>query len=366
MNQSLDKTALLRRVDDLCRQRGVRLLYLTLFGSALYGTDRPDRSDVDLRGVFIAGETAPPQFSGGLNISAGNGLDSPLAAAGVGRRSIHEATGSAACRNRPDDIDIDLWSLPHWLNLLAEGNIGALDLIFSPSNEAAVIYRHPLLDAVFNKPLRLLNTAESRPWLQYSLGQAKKYGIKGSRLGAVRAAARGLKKTEIMLGERLEPYLEQLVESCDDENFCCLTTSGGLPAVKLGGKIFVGRMKLAEFARRIELEMKQHGSRAIEAEANRGLDFKALSHAVRALDQMAELYESGRVVFPLRSRAELMAIKEGRFTWAELEPMILSRLGQVEGLRRQSAFIGRHDAAFARQCLLACLEQAPSTDKVIV
>lgn len=341
MNATIDKLALKQKAEELCRQRGAELVFLTVFGSDLYGTAIAGGSDLDLRGIFLPT------------------LESLVM--GTAPKSLHETTGQADRRNQADDVDIDLWSVGHWLKLLAAGDIGAMDLIFAPSNPEALICRSPKLDPFFTRPLRLLDTGGSRTYAEYSLGQAKKYGIKGSRLGAVRTVHHWLNDQKGRRpDERLEPHLQTLVDLCGDENFCRLETVQDLPGLSLGGKQFIGRMKLSEFAQRVSTEMERYGDRAAQAEANQGLDFKALSHAVRALDQMAEIYQTGALAYPLAGRAELLAIKEGRYGWDELEPLILSRLKQVDELRESSSFGGRHDEGYARQSLLACYGLAAS------
>ena len=49
------KTALRRQVEELCRSHGATLLYLTLSGSILYGTDSPGTSDTAVPGFSDSG-----------------------------------------------------------------------------------------------------------------------------------------------------------------------------------------------------------------------------------------------------------------------------------------------------------------------
>jgi predicted nucleotidyltransferase len=158
----------LRHAHRMCAEHGASLLFLTLFGSTLYGTEKPGTSDLDVRGVFL-----PSRESLILNKAP---------------KSLHFSTGNKECRNLAGDVDIDLWSVQHWLlKLLPSGDTGALDVLFAPSHAACTLYRHPALDAVFAGPLRLMDTGQGRAYAEYSLGQAKKYGIKGSRVGALKA-----------------------------------------------------------------------------------------------------------------------------------------------------------------------------------
>jgi predicted nucleotidyltransferase len=332
-----EKDALILGAKELCRENNASLLFLTLFGSSLYGTETPGRSDVDARGIFL-----PSPESLALNSASG---------------SLHYSTGSGESRNTASDVDMDLWSIQHWLlKLLPSGDTGALDLLFSPSHEACTLFRDARLDAVFANPLKLLDAKNSRAYAEYSIGQAKKYGIKGSRIGALKNVHKWLLANCPVPapGARLRDILGPLAAECADGRFCSAKTVQDEPSLQLCGKIHVGGIRIAEFIRRVDTDMRRYGARAVEAEQNQGIDFKALSHALRALDQMEELLKSGGIIFPLRNREELIAVKTGAFTWAELEPKILDRLSAVDALRNSPGFTGYFDRQFAERQILAC------------
>ncbi len=156
--------------------------------------------------------------------------------------------------------------------------------------------------------------------------------------------------------ERLGAYLDALAASCADGRFCALATVRGERALQLCGKLHMDTVRMPELVRRIEADMRRYGARAEEAERNEGLDFKALSHALRALDQMEELLQTGKIVFPLRSRNDLISVKQGEYPWREVEPRILERLEAVDALRGQATFTGVYDPGFAESCVLACYE----------
>jgi len=334
---------LVEQAQLLCREHGASLLYLTLFGSTLYGTESAGKSDVDVRGIFL-----PSLESLALNKIS---------------KSLHFSTGDGERRNMPSDVDIDLWSVQHWLlKLLPAGDTGALDVLFSPSHEACTLFRHPALDVVFANPLRLMDTGKGRAYAEYSLGQAKKYGIKGSRIGALKAVRNWLRQhcPEPSGHDRLGDYIDSLAEACATNRFCSVETVQGERALQLCGKLHVSTVRMSELIRRVEADMQRYGARAEEAERNEGLDFKALSHALRALDQMEELLQTGKIAFPLKSRKELVAVKEGKYPWRELESRILQRLEAVDVLLEQSAFAGTYDAGLAEKCILTCYGLAPA------
>lgn len=318
----------LKAAERLCLENGARLLYLVLFGSELYGTVT-SKSDTDLRGIFLPS------------------IESVIL--GEDKKSLHFSTGDNFSRNCGSDIDIDLWSARHWLTkLLPSGDTGALDLLFSPSNRDCVFMRDPLLDVAFNNPLRLINTANNTAYAEYSLSQAKKYGIKGSRLGTLRAAREFVRNLPDF-GGRLEPYMDDIVRACDGK-FC--ENNGEFLA--LCGKMHHKGVPMAEFSARLDADVARYGTRADEAQRNHGVDYKALSHALRALDQMEELFDTGKIVFPLATREKLVRVKRGEIPWPELEQVILARLAEVDAKRANALYVGVYDEAFAKKILLDC------------
>lgn len=333
------KEPFLRQTKELCRNNGASLLFLTLFGSMLYGTETPGKSDLDFRGLFL-----PSKESLALNTAP---------------KSLHYSTGSLEQRNTAADVDIDLWSIQHWLlKLLPAGDTGALDVLFSPSHESCTLFRDPKLDTIFNNPLKLLDVENGRAYAEYSLGQAKKYGIKGSRIGALKSVYKWLKGNcpAPASNVRLRDVLVDIEQNCAEGRFCSLEMVQEEPALRLCGKIHIGSIRISEFIRRVESDMQRYGARATEAEQNQGVDFKALSHALRALDQMEELLKTGKIVFPLQNRNELAAVKQGAFSWTELEAKILARLNDIDVLRETESidFKERFDKPFAEEQILAC------------
>ena len=346
-NMPIEYSQYFAQAEELCRQNNATLLFLTLFGSSLYGTQSPGKSDIDIRGIFL-----PSMESLQLN-------EAP--------KSLHYSTGNNERRNTAHDVDIDLWSVQHWLlKLLPTGDTGALDVLFAPSNTACTLFRSPVLNEVFANPLKLMDTSSGRAYAEYSLGQAKKYGIKGSRIGALRRVWHWLdEQNGLQPQEKLLAFIEDIALSCADERFCYAVETREGNALHLCGKTHMGSIRMEEFSRRVQLDMQRYGARAMEAERNEGLDFKALSHAVRALYQMKELLLTGKIIFPLQKCEELRAIKEGRFSWLELEPYILERLAAVDALREKAPYCGVYEPDFAKRCILSCYAEKPQGDTQI-
>jgi hypothetical protein len=74
----------------------------------------------------------------------------------------------------------------------------------------------------------------------------------------------------------------------------------------------------------------EYGARALQAETNDGVDWKALSHAVRIGQEALELFETGKIVFPRPNACYLLDIKQGKVEYKMVSVEIEQLLDQVE------------------------------------
>ncbi len=330
------KHDVLAKAQAICRDNSSRLLYLAYYGSTLYGTAIPGRSDLDCKGLYLPS----PQ-----SLALGKAPD-----------SLRFSTGDSCSHNTADDVDVDLWSLQYWLlKLLAGGDTGAMDLLFSPSHAECVVYRSGIMDEIFAEPLKVLNLAGGRSYVGYCLGQAERYCLKGERLRVLQRVRQWLDRRhpDLRSGIRLEEALPGLLEACRHGEYCHAGTSAdGMPALVLNGKIHLAPMPLKEFSQRLDREIAAYGERARAAEASGGLDFKALSHSVRVVSEMQEILATGRVVFPLACAGELRSIREGRLSRPAIDALIRERLALAEKLQDKSPYAGAYDPARAPALVL--------------
>lgn len=295
----------------ICSQYNCRLLYATQFGSILYGTTIEGRSDIDIRGIFL------PNINEVL--------------LGKAAERLHYSTGNAHARNTSADIDIDLCSLNKWLlNLLPQGDIGALDLLFSPTNKTCVIYCEPFMERIFQNSHEFINLHGQKSYTNYSMRQAKKYGIQGSWLGTIKKVCEWLENLKWGAGDGLEMHLNDLIANCANDKYCFPIRCGKEKSVAICGKTYPASWSMEEFSNHIHAIYDKFGTRAKAAMAGRDLDWKALSHAVRALDQVIELNSEGSIHFPLKNTMEIMKIKKGLFSWPEVEKIIIEKLQEAE------------------------------------
>jgi predicted nucleotidyltransferase len=336
---------MLQKAKELCEQHQAELLYLVKFGSHLYGTDT-ENSDLDYKGIFL-----PSIQSLILNQAS---------------KSIHYST-ALNCKNKHEagDIEIELFSLQYWLNhLLKKGETIGLDLLFSCTNKECIIYdskKKPFFPMVNIIKLidKLLTSAELMKcaYVKYAIGQAKKYGIKGSRLGVLKRVLeylvylRNLNKGEVL--GKLEKHIDSIILNLGDDSYCFQKEINGVNSLVLCGKVHQGGIQLQEFYDRVRATYETYGHRARLAEQNQGVDWKALSHALRAIYQMEQLFTEGIITFPLLKAEELLKVKQGHFQWQQVEKMISGGLARLEDLANHSTSLGKWDQKWINGLILS-------------
>ena len=292
------------------------LIFKVKFGSHLYGTNTPE-SDTDYKGVYIP-----------------NADDIILQRV---RGSIHQGPSKdPGAKNSANDVDIEIFSVQRYLQLLAEGQTGAIDMLFAPNPEIVTEWWH-LLKMNKNKLL----TKKSAAFLGYCRQQANKYGIKGSRVAAAKAASEvfqniskwgfGLHKVgeftkylDPILGEHTKIETLETTPGHFETYFeCCNRKVGYKNTVKEAAKIFTAIYN-------------EYGERARKAESNEGIDWKALSHAVRVGGEALELLNTGHVTFPLPNAEHIKDIKLGKIVYKEVAEEIEELLVKVEDASKTS------------------------------
>src|SRR5882757_6176832 len=266
------------------------------FGSHLYGTDTPE-SDLDLKGVYL------PEARDIL-------LQRVIATVSSNRV---KAPGQ---KNETSDVDREVYSLQRYLAHLAEGQTVALDMLFAP-DAVMTISPTPWWREIQANGHRLISR-RATSFVQYCRQQANKYGIKGSRVAAARKVLALLTTAQDRLGntaklELISAQMTDLATTTEHVALIDLPSSGDRPVRHLevcDRKIsFSASLKTAREI--VQKLVNEYGQRALQAERNEGVDWKALSHAVRVGREALELFQSGRITFPLPCADHILGIKRG-------------------------------------------------------
>lgn len=309
----------------------MNLLVKMKFGSHLYGTSTPE-SDTDYKGIYIP--TAREIVLGSYARTVTKG------------RSKAEKE-----RNTKDDVDEEIFSLDRFLELLMDGQTVALDMLFSPDFKGD---EHGILREIYENRSRLL-TKNVNAFVGYSRQQASKYGIKGSRMDALKQTlelfelfdpnlplehyphdlAALVERTSKLVSLEKAPLIEILLLKAANNKH--------EPHLSVCGKKIPFHAKVG-YARGIFNKIYQeYGARAQKAHLDGGKDWKALSHAVRVSGEALELLKTGHITFPRPDAALLLKIKKGQVDYDEVAHMIEQGLVDLTEAQKTSTLRAEPD-----------------------
>lgn len=290
------------------------------FGSHLYGTSTPE-SDVDFKEIYV------PHAR---DILTGNV-----------KEHMSKNTNNTSSKNTKDDVDHELYSLKYFFKLAADGETVALDMLHTPQS---LVVKSDLPDVwkYIQDNRSRFYTTNMKSYLGYVRKQASKYGVKGSRLAVLRQALKRSNewgqyfdngavirlshmKNVLPIGE-FASWVETENEKTGKQTF-----------YNLLDRKFQDTLTNKEFnAILVKLE-ENYGERARKAEANEGIDWKALSHACRGGLQLLEIYKTGDLVYPLQDAPFILDVKLGKHTFKTVQEFLEDIVDQVEHASEQAA-----------------------------
>lgn len=305
------------------------------FGSHLYGTSTP-ASDLDYKSVFVpcARDIILQRVKGTI---------------------ANKRPKVMGEKNYAGEVDEESHSLQRFLQLAAEGQTVALDVLFSPE-WAMVSPASSEWRAIMDNRQRLL-TKKSASFVGYVRTQSNKYGIKGSRVAAARGAldllasameAHGTTaKLELMSGQ-----ISAFVESREFTSIMPIPNVGTGTIVthwEVCGRKMPYSSSIKNASNIMRAMVEEYGKRALMAETQQGVDWKALSHAVRVGTQALELLKTGHITFPLPNAQHVIDIKTGKLPYQEVADEIEEFLTRVEVAGATSVLPDEPDHAWIEQ-----------------
>lgn len=298
----------------------MKTIMKSYFGSHLYGTSTPE-SDVDFKEIYV------PHAR---DILTGNV-----------KEHMSKNTNNTSSKNTKDDVDHELYSLKYFFKLTADGETVALDMLHTPPS---LVVKSDLPDVwkYIQDNRSRFYTTNMKSYLGYVRKQASKYGVKGSRLAVLRQALKRSNewgqyfdngavirlshmKNVLPVGE-FASWVETENEKTGKQTFYSLLD-----------RKFQDTLTNKEFnAILVKLE-ENYVERARKAEANEGIDWKALSHACRGGLQLLEIYKTGDLVYPLQDAPFILDVKLGQHTFKTVQEFLEDIVDQVEHASEQAA-----------------------------
>jgi hypothetical protein len=281
----------------------MKTIVRTLFGSHLYGTNT-ETSDTDRKAVHL------PNAVGMLLHKKQDVLNNDTKVGNVGK-------------NAPTDVDDESFALHRFFAMLANSDTMAIEMLFTPEHQ--ILEVTPEWRTVLNYRDRFI-TKNIENDLGYIVRQSAKYGVKGGRMATVRLALQWVENWIRLYGSisglgQHHVALQQFADANEHSSIIGIPHPSGEPQWhwEVVGRKLPFRASLGEVHKILTQVFDNYGERVRQAERNDGVDWKALSHAVRVGHQTIERLETGELTFPRPNAKLLLRIKRGELEFKRVE-----------------------------------------------
>lgn len=288
------------------------------YGSHLYGLSTP-QSDTDYKSIALP--TAEQIIMQRANFD------------------IKVSTGDQFSKNSNEDVDDEVMSLSKFLNQAMDGKNTAIDMLHA-SPEQVMITSDIWLELQDKR--HMFYTKDMSSYVDYVQGQAAKYGVKGSRLAALTDAMDYLRPLTDGQGKMtLDLRLGDVAEYLPIGEHAYIVETEGKSGPQ---KFYEICQRKFDFTNKIDYVLQNmqriydgYGHRAKLAESNEGVDWKAVSHALRAGYQARSIYKDGGFSYPLAETQFIMDVKTGKVDYKTgVQPAIEELVAEVNSLAEAS------------------------------
>jgi len=301
------------------------------YGSHLYKLNTAN-SDTDFKGIFL------------------NTVDELVL--GEGPHHFSYTTGPKDAKNGASDVDYEIMSLHTFIKDAIGGQTYALDMLHSTEPEtSSTVWKF----LVANRTKFYSKNMKS--YVGYVKSQAAKYGQKGTRMVDLRAAMDSI-KAEYTRKVNLSKSYAQIPSF---EGWMLETTIGDIKDKLYFGEhaewIELDNPKAGTVDEYYQVNSKKYqstnllaytfgllkdayssfGHRAKLAEANEGIDWKALSHALRAGYQALHIYRDGDYEYPLPETDFLKAVKNGELDYKTIVAPTLEKVVELVDIEAEKS-----------------------------
>jgi hypothetical protein len=299
----------------------MKILSKVDYGSYLYGTNN-EFSDRDYKGVYL-----------------------PT------KEQILLSQVKSEISSRDGDVEESYYSLQYFIMLACQGQTVALDMLHAPLSST---YKTSLIWEDLKKNVGRFYSKNIHAFLEYAKQQAVKYSLKGDRrrdLGTVIILLQTFDPTEKV--SKIWYLIPKTANIFPVEQ-----TPQGINQIFICGKIFQETVKIGYLLPILKNLQQQYGERAKLAESNSGIDWKAISHAVRVLLEVKELLTANTITFPLKKCNLVRNIKEGALSFINfVSPLLETLTSEIDTLLQLSTLPDTVDQTFWNNWLVETLEK---------
>lgn len=293
----------------------MKIIVKSIAGSHLFGTNTP-LSDKDFKGVYLP--------------------DAEDILLGKIKKSVNLSTNRSNTKNTSDDIDTEFYSLDKFLTMLAEGQTVAFELLFTPDSH--IIEKSEIWDKIISIRKQLVHK-KVKAFVGYCQQQANKYGIKGSRMGAIKSVIDRLSKVKHF--EHIQSAYALYADLLDGNLIKHTEIQGKdklFTYLEICGKKYDLVTSVSDLLNSLQKQYDNYGARAKQAELNQGIDWKAISHAIRVCHQAKELLLNGKITLPLNEehREEVLRVKKGNEDFNKISPRLEELVEEIRAIEKIS------------------------------
>ena len=285
-----------------------QIICLMRFGSHLYGTDTPE-SDSDYKGVYMPSKEQV--LMGKIPKSY----------------SLPKNSKAEGEKNTSDDIDLEIYSLHYFLELAMKGETIAIDMLHAEPR--SIEHSTELWIKIWANKF-MFYTTDMSAMVSYARKQAAKYGVKGSRLNATKMVIERLEQVQYDVSGEARPMMDIWTSLPEGEHIHKSKDSNGMRIYQVCGKKFQETAKIPYVLNILKKFYAAYGNRAKLAAENKGIDWKAVSHALRFAYQMYCIFTKGGFTFPLEIAPYLKQVKAGLLDWVDVQKDLEHLIADVE------------------------------------
>lgn len=337
------------------------LIYLTQFGSHLYGTNT-ENSDLDFRGVYI------PTINDLILHKDKDEINEELQIKITPGKHVDE-DGDVIWNPgfiEYKKVDIKIFSLQKFIRLCSKADTNALDVLFSIDIYNTKTYVNDRIEQYYgdrqalrylydNRPL-LINTDRLESPCSYAFKQATKYSLKGTRRNTILQILDKCKLlsdlhtvedlTELLLNGNLIDEKHVRIDELDNK--------GKIEKyLYICGVQHQFNLTLDKFKQRLQDKLDKEYTSQRTIDACDGNDWKALSHAIRVLYEIKELLETGNITFPCNEF--ITHIKLGCVPREEIDNTFEKEFNNILNKVQENKLNWKYDEEFWNDFLLSVI-----------
>lgn len=298
-----------------------QLIVLSLAGSNMYGT-ATEHSDRDYFGIYM-----PTKRQLLLN-------DYPK------QVSLPKEYG----------LDLQIWSIHYFIKLACQGETLSIDLLHAPKDCIVAHDSDIWYDLMGNR--KRFYTKQMKAFVSYARKQAAKYGLKGKRIETLEMVIAYLKSV------REDMKLQEIWLGLPKDNHIHFLDTKPYRMYQVCGKRFQETVKISYIKEQLQKSLTEYGRRAMLAKDNQGIDWKAVSHALRSAYQVYDILRLGDYEYPLRLGAFVRNVKLGKYDFESIvQPTMENIMDDVEKLIETSDLPDEVDKEYWNNWLINLMQE---------